>query len=368
MREILIYGVIDRWGYEASASGLGRVLAEMTPGETVRLRIHSPGGSPFEAAAMRARLEAWEGKVEIIVDGLAASAAASLLATADADVSIADGAFVMIHNTSALADGDHSTLEAALNMLRAVDKATAELFAKRTKKTYKEIVAMMDAETWMTAAEAVAAGFADRVINAPVQASARQRFELSGYRNTPRQLAENSTFVEDSCKGNRMDAKVIARLGLPADATDEQVYAALDALKTPPAAPAAPPAAPAVSQEMIDAAVQRALTAHDAGKQATQAHADAVNAAVERFIAEGKIRPSDRAKAVKACGETAAQLAATVEYWESQPKIVSDPKQLGRAEDGKPALSKLGARMARDSNVKPETIQQIMSEEQENAR
>jgi ATP-dependent Clp protease protease subunit len=173
VREILLYGVIDRWGWEASAAGIDRVIRSMAPGEALRLRVHSPGGSPFEASAMRARLEAHDGPIEIVVDGLAASAAAQLLATKGADVALSDGSFVMIHNTSALADGDHRDLASALAMLKAVDQQTAELFAKRTGKDVSDIAEMMNAETWMTAAEAVSQGFADRVVGASAPKNGR---------------------------------------------------------------------------------------------------------------------------------------------------------------------------------------------------
>jgi ATP-dependent protease ClpP protease subunit len=367
VREVLIYGVIDRWGWEASAAGIDRIVRELAPGEALRLRIHSPGGSPFEASAMRARLESHDGPIEIVVDGLAASAAAQLLATRGADVALSDGSFVMIHNTSALADGDHRDLASALAMLKAVDQQTAELFAKRTGKEPEIIAAMMNAETWMTAQQAVEQGFADRVVGASAPAvGAEQRFELGGYRNVPRQLAEKWTPVEKHVQGDRMDPKVIRqRLKLPETATDAEVFAALDKLQTPetPAPIAAPPV---VEQSAIDAAVQRALSARDTQVQASQAHKDACNAAVENFIAAKKIRPADRAAAIAACGDTAQSLAATVAYWTVSPELVPGVVQVTKTNTNGTSLSPQQLKMAAAAGVKPETIQQLIAEE--NAR
>jgi hypothetical protein len=160
-----------------------------------------------------------------------------------------------------------------------------------------------------------------------------------------------------------MDPKVIRqRLKLPETATDAEVFAALDKLQT-----SEPPAAPVViDQSAIDTAVQRAIAARDTQVQASQAHRDAVNAAVENFIAAKKIRPADRAAAIAACGDTAQSLAATVAYWTVSPELVPGAVQVTKQNTNSTTLSPQQLKMAQASGVKPETIQQLIAEE--NAR
>jgi len=74
-------------------------------------------------------------------------------------------------------------------------------YTRKTQKTPEDIVAMMDAETWMTAEEALAHGFIDQIT--PVQRAANQsgqpsnsapQWNLSVYPKAP-QVQQNLTPV-----------------------------------------------------------------------------------------------------------------------------------------------------------------------------
>ena len=177
--EILLYGLIlpheevtflrDCFGDETAMSGkMFREALEKIEGDVV-LRINSDGGDVFEAAVMvQALRERQEGehKVLAVIDGIAASAATLLTSAAD-EVTIAEMGFLMIHQAGGGAYGLAEDLERGAKVLRDINDSAATLYVERTGMSYDEIVAMMDAETYLAAADAVEKGFADAVAKGP---------------------------------------------------------------------------------------------------------------------------------------------------------------------------------------------------------
>ena len=172
--EVLLYGAItenipDDWKIddeEKSASDFRKAIknARDTGAGTLKLRINSPGGYVTEAVAMRAILaDAGFEHVNIAIEGLCASAATIVATLPGAHVSIAPGSEYMIHNPRCMAWGTAGDLEKVIQHLRMEEHNSAAFYAKRTGKTEEECQALMDAETWFTAEEAVENGFADEV-------------------------------------------------------------------------------------------------------------------------------------------------------------------------------------------------------------
>jgi ATP-dependent protease ClpP protease subunit len=95
--DLYLYDAIDEWGGEwgVSSSEFVAALSGITAG-LIRLHLNSPGGSYYEAIAMRAALVAHPATVHVYVDGLAASAA-SILATVGERGTMAPGSQQMIH-------------------------------------------------------------------------------------------------------------------------------------------------------------------------------------------------------------------------------------------------------------------------------
>jgi hypothetical protein len=82
------------------------------------------------------------------------------------------------------------TAEDMRAMAGALDKVKASLvagYAAKSGRTAEEVSALMAAETWLDAADALAQGFADRVIE-PVRIAAK--FDIGCFRNAPPELAE----------------------------------------------------------------------------------------------------------------------------------------------------------------------------------
>ncbi len=68
-------------------------------GEDVEIRLHSGGGSVIEGFAIRNALANYKGNVTVHIIGLAASIA-SIIPTGANEVTIQDGAFIMIHKAT----------------------------------------------------------------------------------------------------------------------------------------------------------------------------------------------------------------------------------------------------------------------------
>lgn len=151
----------DIGAYGVSAKSFLNDLRTVTTDE-VDVEINSPGGDVFAGLAIHNGLRASGKKINVKVLGLAASAA-SLVAMAGDTIEMPENAFMMIHNPWGFAMGGADEMRNTADVLDKIGAGLVSTYAKRTGKTDQEITALLDAETWMTAQEAVDAGFATSV-------------------------------------------------------------------------------------------------------------------------------------------------------------------------------------------------------------
>ncbi len=182
--EVAIYDEIGAYG--VSAKGFLAELGALPEGTPVDLRLNSPGGSVFDAVAIHNAIKRHEGTVTVWIDGIAASAA-SYIAMAGDEIVMPENAFLMIHDPSGLVMGTAEDMRA---MAEALDKVKGSLvsgYAAKSGRTPEEVSALMAAETWFDASDAVAQGFADRLVE-PVRIAAA--FDIGRFRNAPPVLVE----------------------------------------------------------------------------------------------------------------------------------------------------------------------------------
>jgi ATP-dependent Clp protease, protease subunit len=192
--EIVIYHEIGAFGIPAKAfldelKALGPV-AELT------VRINSPGGSVFDGVAIYNALKRHDAVITVWIDGIAASIA-SMIAMAGDEVVMPENAMLMLHDPSALVLGTASDMRLMADALDQMKAGMVVAYRDKSGRDDAEIEALMAAETWLLAQEAVDLGLADRV-EQPVRMAAH--FDLSRFRNTPPQLAAlltSSTPQED---------------------------------------------------------------------------------------------------------------------------------------------------------------------------
>ena len=163
--EIEILGEIgdSGWGGEFTTAKMVKDQLKAIGKAPVLVTINSPGGDAFEGVAIYNLLREHSAKITVNVLGLAASAA-SIIAMAGDTVKMGEGAFLMIHSSSGIVIGNEADMREFADLLEKIDSAVAKLYAARTGKSENDIVSMMKKETWLSAAEAVKAGFADATV------------------------------------------------------------------------------------------------------------------------------------------------------------------------------------------------------------
>jgi ATP-dependent protease ClpP protease subunit len=161
--EVWIYDEIGMWG--VSAQDFARELQEVDS-ETITLRLNSPGGEVYDGIAIMNALIDHKAKVTVKVDALAASIA-SVIAMAGDSVVMGSHSEFMIHDASTIAMGNAADIREIADMLDRVSENIAQVYAERAGGKAEDWRALMLAETWFSADEAVAAGLADKVAPKP---------------------------------------------------------------------------------------------------------------------------------------------------------------------------------------------------------
>lgn len=188
---------------------------------TIHLRINSPGGSVFAARAIESTIRDHRARFVAHVDGYAASAASLVMLAAD-EVEIGAGAMIMIHKGWTYTWGNADDLMNTAALLEKIDGVMVDTYATATGQPREQIIEWMTAETWFTAAEALEAGFVDRIAaaeDAPVDAEVSAiQWDLSAFARAPavaradatpkdaawmKQRAEQDLRVRRLCKKNR---------------------------------------------------------------------------------------------------------------------------------------------------------------------
>lgn len=157
---VRIYDAIGGW-FGTNAADFAQELADLDV-DTIDLRLNSPGGSVFDGVAIHNALVNHRARVDVTVDGVAASIA-SVIAMAGDSITMGRGTRMMIHNASGLVWGQAADMRKIANLLDELGKDIAGFYADRAGEDVDHWLALMDAETWYSAQEAVDAGLADAV-------------------------------------------------------------------------------------------------------------------------------------------------------------------------------------------------------------
>ena len=157
---IAVRGYIGEFGL--TDSDFARDLAAAGEVEQISVTINSRGGEVDHALAIYDLLRSHKARVTVRITGMAASAA-SIIAMAGDEISMPANSLMMIHNPWTCAAGNAEDLRQVADSLDKVTSALVQTYSARTGKDEEEIKQLLDAETWLTADEALALGFADTV-------------------------------------------------------------------------------------------------------------------------------------------------------------------------------------------------------------
>lgn len=163
--DLMLYGIIssESWfGDEVTPMQFKSELDALGDIDTLNVYLNSDGGDVFAGQAIHSMLKRHKAQVVVTIDGLAASIA-SVIAMAGDVVIMPRNAMLMIHNPWTIAMGDSAEFRKTADTLDQVRESLVAAYEGKTGLERDTIIAMLDAETWLTAEEAVKQGFADRI-------------------------------------------------------------------------------------------------------------------------------------------------------------------------------------------------------------
>jgi ATP-dependent Clp protease protease subunit len=122
-----------------------------------------------------------------------AASAASIIAMAGDVIRMGLGSFMMLHNAWGVVIGNRHDMAEAATLFERFDGALADIYSARSGMARSEIATLLDAETFLTAEEAVAAGLADIIAgetDAASDVSAQVRPDILAKRRIDAALAQ----------------------------------------------------------------------------------------------------------------------------------------------------------------------------------
>ena len=154
--------VYSWYGIQATSPKMIQNALDRAMGDDVTIRINSGGGSVFAGCDIYNMLKTYSGNVNIEIHGLCASIAGVIAMAGHCKMSPV--AQFMMHNVSCNANGDYRDMEHTAETLKKANKTIANAFILKTGMSEKEVKAMMDKETWLTADECLEMGFIDEIM------------------------------------------------------------------------------------------------------------------------------------------------------------------------------------------------------------
>lgn len=191
--KVHIFDAIGGW-FGLRAKDLVKEINDLDVDE-IEVRLNSPGGQVWDGIAIMNALRAHRATVEVHVDGLAASIA-SVIAMSGDRIIMSRGAQMMIHCGSTITWGNAADLRKDAAVLDKIDANIAGIYSARAGGDQADWLALMEAETWYNAAEAVDAHLADEAEDGDIGADDEDadedvaaRFDLSIYHHAGRSNA-----------------------------------------------------------------------------------------------------------------------------------------------------------------------------------
>lgn len=221
--KIKITGGIYDW--QESLADFGAQVDQLIDAgiEDVEIYVNSPGGDVFVAAEIGNQIERFKGHKHGIGGALVASAATIIALSCDTFEMASNGQF-MYHKPSGWISGNEDKVSAQLVLLQNLTSQYRTLYAQKTGLPEATIEAnWAKGDVWLTAKQALEQGFVTAV-REKEKIDKTTALMITACGGKPPKTTE---FNFDTNMKNRN--QIIALLKLSADATDEQIQAAIEA-------------------------------------------------------------------------------------------------------------------------------------------
>ena len=168
--------------------GFTEAIEPLKGKKNITVRLNTVGGDATVGLFICNKLKALKEngtKINVIVDGLAASAGSIIMCAGDT-ISVYSNSMVMIHEAKSGIAGYYSVadLKKIEASIKAYNDMIVKTYAAKTGLTEEKLHAMIQRETWMIGQEAVDNGFADEVLDGEssvaLVASANMQYMCSG--------------------------------------------------------------------------------------------------------------------------------------------------------------------------------------------
>jgi ATP-dependent Clp protease protease subunit len=155
----------DSWtGTGITSKQFAQDLRDAGDVKSIAIFVNSPGGSCFEGISIMNALISHPARVTATVTGLAASIASVIIMAADT-IYVAKTALLMVHNAYTIAAGDAADFRQMADVLDKVQGSILTAYRRHSHLSVAKISEMCAAETWMDSTEAVANGFAEKILS-----------------------------------------------------------------------------------------------------------------------------------------------------------------------------------------------------------
>lgn len=198
--ELHLYGIIESytwWGDEITPQTFKSELDALGDISVLDVYINSDGGDVFAGQAIHSMLKRHKAKVNVYIDGIAASIA-SVIAMAGDTIYMPRNSMMMIHNPWTIALGNANEFRKLADDLDAMRESMIAAYQEKSGIERDPLIEMLDAETWLSAEKAVEFGFADEIEEQKQVAACITRegltingqpMDLSKYRNASKFIA-----------------------------------------------------------------------------------------------------------------------------------------------------------------------------------
>lgn len=165
--ELRIDGTIDTgesWFDDTTTPRAFREALDAHDGQPIIVTISSPGGDLFAGFDIYDMLKTRRGQTTIRIPALCASAASIIaMAASPGELVMARTGMLMLHNPLVMAGGNAAELREQAGVLDELTDIMVGIYMDRYTGTEAELRALLDAESYIAAPQALACGLCDRV-------------------------------------------------------------------------------------------------------------------------------------------------------------------------------------------------------------
>lgn len=207
--DLYIYGTIGSWDTDVDA--FRNALAGYDNVATITVYLSSNGGYFEDGLPIYNLLKQHSAEVTVIVMGFALSMASVIMLAGD-KIKAAQNSIIMIHRAQGFAFGDAEDMRKEAEIAEIHEKSIIPVYMQRMAKTFDEVFALLKAETWFNANDALEAGLIDEIIDPIEQKAIEQVLPVANlkesfqqFKNVPKEL----TVMVDSTDTQSLLLKIL---------------------------------------------------------------------------------------------------------------------------------------------------------------